>query len=108
MNSFRRVLSSLHIPPITKKATRLKLPFGPNTDHSIHAGLLVVEAKARRFDLWHKLRQLPSRAPRKDRRREGWFEHYGFIACDDGQTVTVRVGVRHHFKRDKNNCSARC
>ena len=32
---------------ITKKDTRLKLQFVANTDHSIHAGLVAVEAMAR-------------------------------------------------------------
>jgi hypothetical protein len=36
---------------ITKKETRLKLQFVANTDHSIHAGLVAVEAMARRFGL---------------------------------------------------------
>ena len=44
---------------ITKKETRLKLQFVANTDHSIHAGLAAVEAMARRFDLWHKVRNSP-------------------------------------------------
>lgn len=54
---------------ITKKPTRLKLEFVANTDHSIHAGLVAVEAMARRFDLWHKLRQLACLDPRKDKKR---------------------------------------
>lgn len=57
------------MPAITKKDTRLKLQFVANTDHSIHAGLVAVEAMARRFGLWHKLRQLRCLDPRKDRRR---------------------------------------
>jgi hypothetical protein len=54
---------------ITKKATRLKLQFVANTDHSVHAGLIAVEAMARRFDLWNKLCRLPGLDPRKDRKR---------------------------------------
>lgn len=54
---------------ITKKDTRLKLQFVANTDHSIHAGIVAVEAMARRFDLWNKLRKLPCLDPRRDRRR---------------------------------------
>ncbi len=57
------------MPAITKKDTCLKLPFVPNTDHPLHAGPVAVEALARRSSLWHKLRQLPSLAPRKDRWR---------------------------------------
>lgn len=57
------------MPAITKKDTRLKLQFVANTDHSIHAGLVAVEAMARRFDLWHKLRQISCLDPRKDKRR---------------------------------------
>ncbi len=54
---------------ITKKATRLQLRFVANTDHSIHAGIVAVEAMAGRFDLWNKLRRLPCLDPRKDKRR---------------------------------------
>ena len=54
---------------ITKQETRLKLQFVANTDHSIHAGLVAVEAMARRFDLWHKLRKLACLDPRKDKKR---------------------------------------
>ncbi len=54
---------------ITKKETRLKLQFVANTDHSIHAGIVAVEALARRFDLWNKLRKLPALDPRKDQKR---------------------------------------
>lgn len=57
------------MPAITKTAIRLKLQFVANTDHSIHAGLVAVEAMARRFGLWEKLRQLTPLDPRKDRRR---------------------------------------
>ena len=54
---------------ITKKETRLKLQFVANTDHSIHAGLVAVEAMARRFGLWEKVRAIRSLDPRKDKRR---------------------------------------
>jgi Transposase DDE domain group 1 len=54
---------------ITKKETRLKLRFVANTDHSIHAGIVAVEAMARRFELWNKLRKLPCLDPRRDKRR---------------------------------------
>jgi hypothetical protein len=35
------------------------------------------------------------------RRRDGLFDHYGFIACDGAQTDAARVGERHHLKGDK-------
>ena len=54
---------------ITKRATRLKLQFVANTDHTIHAGLVAVEAMARRFGLWDKLRRHRCLDPRKDRTR---------------------------------------
>jgi hypothetical protein len=54
---------------INKKQTRLKLQFVANTDHSIHAGIVAIEAMARRFDLWNKLRRLPALDPRKDSKR---------------------------------------
>ena len=54
---------------ITKKDTRLKLEFVANTDQSIHAGLVAVEAMARRFDLWNKVRQLSCLDPRTDKKR---------------------------------------
>lgn len=54
---------------ITKKDIRLQLRFVANTQHSIHAGLVAVEAMARRFDLWNKLRKLPALDPRKDKKR---------------------------------------
>jgi hypothetical protein len=57
------------MPAIIKQETRLKLQFVANTDHSIHAGLVAVEAMARRFDLWHKLRKLSGLDPRKDKKR---------------------------------------
>ncbi|MCX8092315.1 MAG: hypothetical protein N3I86_15505, partial [Verrucomicrobiae bacterium] len=37
------------MPAITKKDTRLKLQFVANSDHSIHAGLVALQAVARRF-----------------------------------------------------------
>jgi hypothetical protein len=54
---------------ITKKETRLKLEFVANTDHSIHAGLVAVEAMARRFGLWEKVRGIKCLDPRKDLKR---------------------------------------
>jgi hypothetical protein len=57
------------MPAITKKNTRLRLQFVANTDHSIHAGLVAVEAMARRFGLWAKLCELRCLDPRKDRKR---------------------------------------
>jgi hypothetical protein len=57
------------MPAITKKETRLKLEFVANNDHSIHAGLVAVEAMARRFGLWAKVRALGCLDSRKDRRR---------------------------------------
>jgi hypothetical protein len=57
------------MPVITKKETRLQLQFVANTDHSIHAGLVAVEALARRFGLWQKVRQRRCLDPRKDRSR---------------------------------------
>lgn len=57
------------MPAITKKETRLKLEFVANTDHTIHAGLVAVEAMARRFGLWEKVRKLGCLDPRKDQRR---------------------------------------
>jgi hypothetical protein len=54
---------------ITKRETRLKLQFVTNTDHSIHAGIVAVEAMARRFDLWNKVRKLSCLDPRRDRKR---------------------------------------
>ena len=55
---------------ITKKETRLKLEFVANTDHSIHAGLVAVEAMARRF--WAVGKGAPGLEcldPRKTRKR---------------------------------------
>ncbi len=57
------------MPAITKKETRLKLQFVANTDHSIHAGLVAVEALARRFDLWNKVRKISCLDPRRDKKR---------------------------------------
>lgn len=57
------------MPAIRKKETRLKLRFVANTDHSIYAGLVAVEAMARRFGLWEKLRRLGCLDPRKDKKR---------------------------------------
>lgn len=54
---------------ITKQETRLKLELVANDDHTIHAGLVAVEAMARRFGLWDKLRQHRCLDPRKDLRR---------------------------------------
>lgn len=53
----------------TKKTARLKLQFVANTDHSVHAGIVAVEASPRRFGLWEKLGKLTVLDPRKDRRR---------------------------------------
>ena len=57
------------MPAIIKKETRLKLEFVANTDPSIHAGLVAVEAMARRFGLWEKVRALHCLDPRKDKKR---------------------------------------
>jgi hypothetical protein len=54
---------------ITKKETRLRLQFVTNSDHSIYAGLVAVEAMARRFGLWDKIRRLSCLDPRKDKKR---------------------------------------
>jgi hypothetical protein len=35
------------------------------------------------------------------RRRDGLFDTYGFIACDDGQKDAALVGERHHLKGEK-------
>jgi hypothetical protein len=58
-----------YMPAITKKETRLKFKFVANTDHTIHAGLVAVEAMARRFGLWEKVRALQCLDPRKDKKR---------------------------------------
>jgi len=57
------------VPAITKKDTRLQLQFVANSEHSLHAGLVAVEARDRRFGLWGKLRQLACLDPRKDKTR---------------------------------------
>jgi hypothetical protein len=57
------------MPAIRKKQTRLKLQFVANTDHSIYAGLVTVEAMARRFGLWDKIGRLGCLDPRKDKKR---------------------------------------
>lgn len=57
------------MPAIHKKESRLKLQFVANSDQSIHAGLVAVEAMARRFGLWKKVRQLSCLDPRKDKKR---------------------------------------
>ncbi len=57
------------MPAITKKETRLKLQFVANTDHTIYAGLVAVEAMARRFGLWEKVRALKCLDPRRDKKR---------------------------------------
>jgi len=54
---------------ITKKETRLKLQFVTNTDHSIHAGLVAVEAMARRFGLWDRIQKISCLDRRKDKKR---------------------------------------
>jgi len=53
---------------ILKKEAHLKLRFVVNTDHSIHAGIVAVEAMTRRLELWNKLRRLSSLDPRKDKK----------------------------------------
>jgi hypothetical protein len=53
------------MPAIAKKETRLRLEFVENKDHSIHAGLVVVEAMAQRFGLWQRIRKLSSLDPRR-------------------------------------------
>jgi hypothetical protein len=57
------------MPAITKRDSRLKLDLVRNDDHSIHAGLVAVEALARRFGLWRKVKALLCLDPRKDKRR---------------------------------------
>jgi hypothetical protein len=54
---------------LTKKETRLQLQFVANPDHSSHAGLVAVEAMARWFDLWNKLRKISRLDPRPDKKR---------------------------------------
>lgn len=57
------------MPAITKKESRLRLEFVENKDHSIHSGLVAVEAMAQRFGLWQRIRKLSSLDPRRDKRR---------------------------------------
>lgn len=57
------------MPAINKKDSRFKLQFLPNNDHSIHAGLVAVEAMARRFGLWEKIRKLSCLDHRRDKSR---------------------------------------
>ncbi len=57
------------MPAIRKRETRLKLQFVTNADQSIYAGLVAVEAMARRFGLWDKIRRLGCLDPRKDKKR---------------------------------------
>ena len=77
------------MPAIHKKETRLKLQFVTNTDQSIHAGLVAVEAMARGFGLWKKVRQLSCLDPRKDKKR------------GQEQNDAALVGQRHHLKGEK-------
>jgi hypothetical protein len=35
------------------------------------------------------------------RQRDGLFDRYGFIACDEAQNEAQRVGERHHLKGEK-------
>jgi hypothetical protein len=73
---------------IIKKETRLKLEFVANTDHSIHAGLVAVEAMARRFGLWKKVRALPCLDARRDKKRgyspEGIVGQLIYALCSGG------------------------
>jgi len=57
------------MPAIIRQDPRLKLQFVANPEPSIDAGLVAVEAMARRFGLWDKGRQIRCRDPRQDRRR---------------------------------------
>ena len=57
------------MPAITKRETRLKLQFVANTDHTIHAGWVAVEAMARRFGLWEKVRAIKCLDARRDKQR---------------------------------------
>lgn len=57
------------MPAITKKESRLRLEFVENKDHSIHSGLVAVEAMAQRFGLWQRIGKLSSLDPRRDKRR---------------------------------------
>ena len=82
---------------ITKKETRLKLQFVANTDHSIHAGLVAVEAMARRFDLWHKVRKLSCLDPRTDQKRgygpEVIFGHLFYALRYGGRCLSDRQAL---------------
>ena len=57
------------MPAITKKDSRLRIEFAENKEHSIHSGLVAVEAMAQRFGLWQRIRKLSSLDPRRDKRR---------------------------------------
>lgn len=59
----------MNMPAISKSESRLQLRFVANTDHSVHAGLIAIEAMARRFGLWDKVRAIRQLDPRTDRRR---------------------------------------
>ena len=48
---------------------KLKIQFVANDDASIHAGLPVIDAMARRFGLWQKIRTLRVLDPRRDKSR---------------------------------------
>ena len=48
---------------------KFKIQFVANDDASIHAGLPVIEAMARRFGLWKKIRDMRVLDPRRDRSR---------------------------------------
>jgi hypothetical protein len=69
VNGFPGVFSIKRMAAITKKETRLKLQFVANTDRSIHAHLVAVEAMAHRFGLREKIRPLPCLDARKDKKR---------------------------------------
>ena len=58
---------------------KLKIQFVANDDASIHAGLPVIDAMARRFGLWQKIRNLRVLDPRRDRAR-GYSPEV--IGCD--------------------------
>ena len=51
------------------KPKKIIIQFIENTDTSIHAGLPVIEAMARKFGLWKKIDALRCLDPRKDRSR---------------------------------------
>lgn len=46
------------MPAITKKDSRLRIEFVENEKHSIHSGLVALEAMAQRFGLWQRIRKL--------------------------------------------------